>query len=343
MEQSSFISSFENNGKYKISKAYIISFFLLAAISLTCIECVDRYLIYKKSISYKKLRRFNSQLDKVQVIFLGDSHFMAGIDEQWFEMKTFNLSFGGTNYIESYYILRYYIDKMDSLKVVVLPFDLHSFSSFRSDRIINPVFWNQFIDYPELVDVKGKGILKNKYSLAMLSLGAGIKPLMQEFINSVTNKMFTAKENNSDKLEDNSRNYASWDVYRRVEFQFAGSKIIDKDLLDYFERILEMCSEKGVKVVTLQMPLSSVYINYAEKYVTQEYLKDHIFKVDDVNALIYKDLNYIDYFSQNRDMFTADGEHLNAKGREIFKKTIVHDFSEVFTEILAKEESINNK
>ena len=52
----------------------------------------------------------------------------------------------------------------------------------------------------------------------------------------------------------------------RVKRYFDGKVIFDEHVLLYFEKILELCENNGIKVVTITLPLTDYYLKHSEKY-----------------------------------------------------------------------------
>jgi hypothetical protein len=220
---------------------------------------------------------------------------------------------------------------MTSLKLVVLPLDLHEFSSLHSNRITFSIFWNKFIDYSELLKLKGPKVLKNKIGLTLID---GVLGRHRFFINMATlikqkvigRRSVTDQKKKPDKPLDKDK------IFRRVQLQLAGKNVFDKDLLHYFEKILNLCKEKNIPVVTLQCPLSRYYIEYAEEYVTVETMQRTILENKTFGELIYQNLNYA-YFAIDNDLLFGDGDHLNSKGELIFSDYLDKDISRIIEEM----------
>ena len=96
-----------------------------------------------------KLKSFNSQIDLIEILIIGNSHFHP-IKPDGFNYKTFNFAVGGSTYYQVYYFLKDNIEKMSSLKSIIINADPLNWSSFNNYRNLNPLLWNEFIDYDEL-------------------------------------------------------------------------------------------------------------------------------------------------------------------------------------------------
>ena len=69
-----------------------------------------------------------------EILILGDSHGVCALDPGIIG-RAVNFSSPGESYLHNYYKLRWFLKQEHSLKAILLPLDLHSFSDFRKDRI----------------------------------------------------------------------------------------------------------------------------------------------------------------------------------------------------------------
>ena len=107
--KNSFISNFEYSKQYRVKRSYIFLFVFLFIGSVLCFEMINRNIFLSRATLFKTLSRFNQQRQEdIEILFLGDSHFLNGIDTRQFSFRSFNLSFGAASYVQSYYILKHY-------------------------------------------------------------------------------------------------------------------------------------------------------------------------------------------------------------------------------------------
>jgi len=123
-------------------------------------------------------------------------------------------------------------------------------------------------------------------------------------------------------------------VARRVDthFQRDNQNDFDKDLLFYFERILILCHQRGIKVVTLMIPTTDYYLKHAEKYITQNALSEKVLTNPRYSSYIYKQLDYLDLYAKDHTLF-IDADHLNHKGATLFSERIASDLSKIIEQI----------
>ena len=326
---SSFIFSFEDSKKYKMKINHVISFVIIFISVLIILEYVNRHFVVEESRNFMKIRNFQKQKKNIEVLFLGDSHFIRGLDLRQFGNKTFDLSFPDANYIQSYYILKRYIREMPSLKVVVLPLSLHSFSSFRTDGFDNPAyFWDRFIDFEELSDIKGKIIRKRPLKLTVLDESTGKLTFIDNAIKRLQEMISGILQINPDKenmqiapAESNIKIGAVKNVViNNVGDHFENSNVFDQDLLVYFEKTLKLCKKNNLLVVAVQFPVSEEYLKCAEKYISPRDMRDKIINDERYNIYINKNFAFSSLYLDRNDLFTEDGHHLNRDGSKYFSK-----------------------
>ena len=139
-----------------------VSIFVLAflvGVYFALREWVRKILVKKileASIILSDHRYFEKKKNDIQLLFLGACEFREGIDEKSFDSNVVNFSVPSVGFIELFYFLKYYIDKMPSLKALVLSVGDNSFCTKTSNGSTFPVLFNKFIDYRELIQFSGK-------------------------------------------------------------------------------------------------------------------------------------------------------------------------------------------
>lgn len=325
-----YIFNFERSKKYDVTKRRVIIFVALLLVSFVAFEMLNRSFIKNYSKYFRIQSEFEPHKEKVQLLFLGDSHFAAGIDSNVFKVPAFNLSLTGTNYIASYYLLKHYIGQMPSLKTIVLPVDVHSFSSFRTNEFAKYVFWDQFIDYHELARVMGHRIT-GFVRITFLSENFGRKSFLGHLRNLILGRTQTVTDPTEDIVEFVEPEKMEDKALQKVKQQFYEQNVFDESLLIYFEKILWLCREKKIRLITVQMPVSEEYLNFAKQYVSQEDLKLRVLENPKYKPYISENFDFMEYYSKQRSLFSwsawRDGDHLDARGKEAFSALLAKEIS----------------
>jgi lysophospholipase L1-like esterase len=279
-------------------------------------------IYYKSELQYTILERTEKQLfdlrNEIQILFLGDSHILLGIDPAQIE-NSFNYASGGENYIQTYYKLESLIKEGFMPEIIVLPIDLHSFSSFRTDRFDNEWYWRKFINFYKLAYQERKLFLLNNGINGFFSFkGKGLQLLKPADLSKLSEiqRGYTPSNANFSKVK-NRRKVA----VDRVASHFEGCEIINNMLLNYFYKILDLAAANNINTVLVKYPLTEEYRNEMKKYIPdeEEYYNSALYKIND-----YSDIHIFDYqllYSGNPELF-KDSDHLNSAGAVEFSKLL---------------------
>jgi hypothetical protein len=317
---------------------------LVAGFSL--IELTDRVFIRPKSIFEKSVADFEKQKAEIEILFCGQSDVKYGIDPYQFDCNTFNFAGNGESFIETYYKLKHYIQDMPKLKIVVLSITLHSFSSARAEEIDSEYFTHGYISYADFLDLyklMGIRVVREK----LLSFCPNLRKVrMVYFLHNVkrllTNQTIDKTEIYKGYISFVGSSLAEKDTIQRVNRNFKGKVIFDKNVLIFFEKILEMCENNNIKVVTLTLPLTDDFLKYSEKYITEDLLYKNILHNPRYSKYIYKHIDLLeDDYAKNHELF-YNQDHLNHEGALKFSKLIASELSEIMRETNDVKQLPNN-
>ena len=100
----------------------------------------------------------------------------------------------------------------------------------------------------------------------------------------------------------------------RADHHFQGRGIIDPGILYYFDRVLDLCRQRGIRVVLVRLPISRYYFDKVREYgavdkvdlLTEEVRKRH-------PGVIFLDLHAL--YENDMTLYT-DVDHLNPQGAD---------------------------
>jgi hypothetical protein len=188
-----------------------------------------------------------------------------------------------------------------------------------------PIFWNRFIDYQELSKYRGLRAWKDKFYFTLLDNALGREYFFINLASLVFSKNFDVQavflSSNIRKTDAVDKNKAR----RRADYHFRNQNAVDETLLAYFQKILTLCKSRGISILTLQVPMSKHYIQFASKYIKDEELKRIVFKNPGLNSLIYRNLNFLYAYADEDSFFLDDGDHLNVNGRKAFSAILAYE------------------
>ena len=311
--------------------------FLVVFIVVFSLELADRVLFRPESIFVRGVRDFEKQKSEIKILFSGQSDIQYDIIPDEFGYRAYNFAGGGESFLETYYKLKYYINNMPKLKIVVLPLALPSFSSFRANAIQWEYFAYGYIKYNDIIELyklKGLMVIRDK----LLSFCPIIDRMtMINFLHNVKNLV---KRQPIDKAEmyngylKNVGSYVSEEgAIIRLQRQFDGHNILDDDFLLYFEKILKLCKDNNVKVFILSLPVSGYYLEHSKKYINKDLLYRKVIDNPIYSKYIYKYLDLLDIYAKDDDLF-LNQDHLNDKGALKISRLIAAEWSKPIQEIV---------
>ena len=308
--------------------------------ALLAVGFVDRILFEPKSIFARTVRGFEAQKDQVQILFLGQSDMKDAIIPKLMPYKSYNFSEPGENFVATYFKLKYYIDKTPGLKIVVLPLNLNSFATAQLEWVRGKHFPKYFTygyityeDFRELYKLMGfKVVLKKMQSLLPFPDSKQLKTFWQNVGNLVRSKPIERSEIDDGFWKDSGGKVEEESARVAIPHRFRKKYKFDEGLLTYFEKILILCQSRGIKVVTLAIPVTDYYIKHAEKYVTRAALYEKVVANPRFSPYIYRHIDYMDRYAEDHTLF-KDVIHLNYKGATLFSQRMASELSEVMEQI----------
>ena len=323
-----------------ILKGILIALCIYVGIILAA-RYIERILFRPESTFARTVKGFEAQKDQIQILFLGQSDMKYAIIPKAMPHKSYNFAELGENYIGLYLKLKHYIDKMPRLKIVVLPLPLESFASGRMDWIgqgyFPPYFSYGYVthqDFKELYNIMGFDVVRQKMaSFSPMMDKRRMKIFWRNMRKFIRNEPIRMSE-----IEDGYFYSTPLSVLKeehaieKVGEYFRKENDFEKNLLSYFEKILILCHDRKVKVVTLTLPVADYYLKHAEKYVSKASLYEKVFLNPKFSPYIFKHIDCLELYAKDHSLFT-DVEHLNYEGATLFSQRMASELSEVMEQI----------
>lgn len=283
--------------------------------------------IQKYTLLYRIDAQFVRKLENIRILVAGDSHSRTSFNPDFLE-NSFVLASGGENIIETYYRLAYWItNEHADIDVVLLPIDLHSFSSFRSERILQPHFWRKYIDFIELSAVTGKPLDYLPIRLAgEFSYLDGVDETIEVYKYSKGLIHFSELLDGyvAVKSVPEYKFFPVVQVQDRLEIHFLDHDIFDEQLATYFLKTINMLAANDIMIVLVRYPVSRQYYTMAGKMVDIPAYDRQIEQLIEGNGISVTVLDYHDLFWEDARYFT-NPDHLNTKGAEVFTRILKTD------------------
>ncbi len=316
----------DNQKKIFLGKAFLFLICLLFGNFLFNSSYI--HMVLSNSRLYRIDAQFAEIKDSVQILVVGDSHPLHAVDTRDIS-NGYNLATSGENIIQTYYRLRYYLEvEPVDLKLVILPIDLHSFSSFRMDRFSQAYYWDKYIDFIELGKFKNDvigyarlyllgyityidGVSDTiEYLSKMVEIQGNRKPLVRGYAIHTENLI---NKNNAVEYAEN-----------RVHHQLGEGDHFSYDATEYFLRILNMLQAHDIKTVLVKYPVAREYYQEAKYYqdINAYYASlDKILENGDYRYLL---LDYHDLYWDEYAIY-FDVDHLNEPGAKQFTQVLMSD------------------
>ena len=256
----------------------------------------------------------------IEVLLLGSSHCMYGLNPQYFTQPTFNLSNISQTIYFDHLLFKKYIDSLPHLKKVVLCIEYTNLSQTENteDDVFRKYYYNTFMDLPSsiLSDWDPK-----KYSLALSrGLDASIKQLLKYYYNGTIVNCDTKGWGNDYPKEKSMRPQLTGKL--RAEAHEDGLMDFRVNIAKIRSMIVE-CQQRGIQVFIVSLPQSKTY----SEHLNQKKLQAIFETCRSLETLFAANTQYLNLFTDHRfmegDFYDAD--HLNDSGAEKCSK-IVNDF-----------------
>ena len=302
---------------------YSLNMFLLKSIKYKqkpVIFITNDYYNWKGGDTYFKYREFNkSQLH--DIVFVGSSRAYRGYSPFIFEKynyNCFNLGTSAQSIKNTYFVIKHYINILNCKLLLVDVFA----GSFTKNQLESSSDLIENIDNPKAA----YEIATHNFDVRTINI-ASLRYLTE------TDAAYFKKIDYVGK--GYSSNTDSMSLEKKKQF-FEKVKLIHKKIkieeeqIEYFNKIIDLCISKNVKVVIVHSPVSYFY-NYEIHQPFIDLLMPQINK----NNIVFYDFSKCD--SINTADHFYDDSHLNQAGVEIFNKQLINQLKK--DNLLQKDES----
>jgi len=288
----------------------LILFALPIVLFMIFAEILFRHIPNQYSYKANYLETHGKQ---VEILILGSSHSLYGIDPGEFSYKTFNAAHVSQSLDLDYAILQKYLNKLPNLKTVVIPV---SYGSLFAKLDFGIEKWrvkdysiyyglNISVPFEKRFEIFSKGNIQKlkdhvlgKTDLGITELGLG------------TNLRKRTKEN----LQESGKTAAN----RHTKEKDTAQTMLPR-MQSYLKSIIESCQKKNCHVILLTMPAWHTYREnmdawqWGKTLETVQELEKH-----------YPNIHYFNFIADSR--FVAndfnDADHLNLHGTKKMSKIL---------------------
>lgn len=265
-----------------------------------------------------KRHNLENQLDSIEVLVLGSSQAVFGINPTYFSQKGYNVSNTSQSLFYDKELILKYIDKTPNLKYVLITFSYFSLGSQVIDGI-EP--WRDFYYY-QFWDVKYSGVSRWEFKLYSKTFLYTPKNALLYASKRFKVDLSTNLARNGYQFRDTVANYSEIsDSLGRERVNIHNRYYFEKDVEENkatLEQIVAAIKERGVTPIIVTPPVYKTYAAYCDKARLNSNTRF-------INSLCKKyGCQYFNYFEDTR--FTirdfSDNDHLNFVGAEKFSKIL---------------------
>ena len=297
-----------------LKKKFILTF-CLAMIAHIVLYTGFYYMANTRNELILRNKEFtNLPVDK-DVLFLGDSHVERSIDIRKLGNRFFSMAYYGENNVMNYYRMKYYFENnLPKPKYIILPCDIVTFAKGYNLYRTNSFFYYNFIPYKDLQNFESK-TLASSYNFFKMKLFPYSE--WQYGLNLANpNREAIGKEKFSDKTEEEQSKNAENFLQNELMCKGNSKNLYSNTALTYLQKTIDLCKEKGVKLIFIKYPLTKNLFNEVKYHVDSTYIDDR-----PSDKLIQKQniplLNFERLFENKSELF-FDCHHLNIDGKETF-------------------------
>ncbi len=281
--------------------------------------------VMRESIAVRTETQFHENRDGLETLILGDSHSKWDVDARRLN-AAFNGALPAQSYMEAYYLLRSHIERgwIDP-RFLIIGVDLHSFVKRPGSRWAFLHFYARHVDYLEEGWRRGEPLyfamrqIQGRYApyagaraniLHYLQSG---RPLESEQLMDVAIRRGSlVRKAGFDAIAKAERTAAA---RLRAAMHLRRRESFDPRNVDDFGRLLDLCHEKGIRVLLVKFPLTREYLDAADPLIDiDEHDRRLAELVDDRAGVAVLDVR--SRFSDRAELFT-DPDHLNSRGAKL--------------------------
>ena len=280
-------------------------------------------------VEYSMWREEKDYISKEQgadTLIIGDSRAKSGIMTRALgDEDTYNMAIGGCTPIEMYYALEGYLKNNPPPKRVII-----IFAQYHLCDIDN---WGQTMTYnyltlPQLLEVYGEAE-KNGESQVLgehffTDLFSYKLRLPNKYLSSIYNANINGRYGDNAAKYESVRQDGGYTVFGEDEGNDGLSYEVHhpefdslKTVLDYYYRLLELCSSNGISVIIEQAPVNESSM----ERISEDFWKGYGSFMSDVKSR-YPDFQIVETVPEYENRYFGDNNHLNKEGAGVFTEYI---------------------
>ncbi|MCK4677479.1 MAG: DUF1574 family protein [Bacteroidales bacterium] len=304
----------------------IVLFLLALIVANTVLDQLYKRFVVHNLLNNTKDEQFDAYTGTLKYLSLGNSHNCVNT---YILENSFNYGSPGENYIQSYYKLKSILEKPGKRPENVILFaDISSFGPLTADRLEYNSYWIKYIDYFELAKIKkDRDILSKWLEGKFFSFAGNYKDIQLTFIYAI--KIGKLELHNGYRPHRDFKNFAreqnrTKQARAKANIYLSKQDYPDKDILFYFEKILQLCQDHGINVILIRIPVTREYFEEASNIVPVDELYEQVQVICANYPNVTRFLDYHDLYFDHPEYF-FDPDHLNPRGSDLFTERLKLD------------------
>lgn len=256
--------------------------------------------------------------NNAEVLILGNSHAFYGLNPDVFTVSAFNLSNISQTVFYDKLLFDKHVDRFKKLKYVVMPIEYTTFTHSDNHPDLK---WRAYF-YEKQMGLDTKTISKfdiKKYSLALvprfkLTVNSVSKYVKEQTLAECSKKGFGQYHGVNKKYNSAKGGVEKLMLHEDGSLNFTRNE-------NRVKAILNKCRQKGIKVIIINMPVTSFYADNVNPVKREKIIKE-CNRLAVPGSIFYLNL-FQDKRFNNNDFY--DSDHLNVEGAKKCSE-IVNDF-----------------
>ncbi len=288
--------------------------FLVKSISFSGALLLLLIILFWISVELNRKLYRNVSIDPgITTLVIGDSHTELAVNDSLLP-NTLNISTPAEGYIFTYLKLKNILSQNSHIRNIILGASYHNFSSYYDKYI--------FEEEPYYLISQYLSLMNYKEILGFIRKSSSVKNLAAIFRNSFKNIIEYKKDYypyiGGFHVIDNTDLLTSERIIKRIDSQYyLNNRLMPPSAINksYFNKILDLCNEKGVCLILLNTPLYSEYFSR----IPSEYLNEYQSMINNCGAI---EINFSN-LKLSADCFLPDGDHLRYRGAMLTTQYLV--------------------
>jgi hypothetical protein len=274
--------------------------------------------------------------ENITILIAGDSHAEVSINPSFLSHSE-NIAQSCENYFYTYYKLRHFLDRNPQISTIALAFSWHNFARDYQESILYGDVGKNIEYFFPLIDRSGKELIESWKSSYLVpwgryTMGFPLQIYRNLLLQKQLLKIPLKREDFNFFGEYQSLSTSNIDqenIDKKIKLYFNGLHLTDysmsKYMIEYLYKILELCSQRKIKIVLFNSPVNSIYHNGVPVRAFHD--------LDSLQIKLRSQFDNVVYFDNSNMQLPSeyyyDGDHVNSMGSIVFTKYFANELAKL--------------